>query len=326
MNLRRFAIFAAALGLVFALWAPSQAAVTVVPPGNQSKIQPPIYWGSRLLTTMGKTKSFEGKYQKVYKLLASDKKLMATIKKAGAAFGIDPIHIIGAIVGEHTYNIDTYDTLQQYYVKALLYADNKSLEFAYRGQTAQDLFKKPAFAACAKFTSNYEVWDCRETVWNSRYAGRFVDGQIYPNDRLHRIFFKPMGAGQTFGIGQLSPLAALMVTDLVHAKVGLPLLSIDDAPAVYQQVMDPDTSVYYVAAVIRVSIDMYKRYANFDISKNPGLTATLYNLGDAATRARALAAVNAKRKAAGQPPVMPQENFYGWLINDREADLRKLLS
>ena len=68
-----------------------------------------------------------------------------------------------------------------------------------------------------------------------------------------------------------------------------------------------------------------KRIAGFDISKNPGITATLYNLGDAATRARELRAVNDARAKKGQPPLYPQENFYGWLINDREADLRKLL-
>ena len=90
--------------------------------------------------------------------------------------------------------------------------------------------------------------------------------------------------------------------------------------------MNPDTSLLYVAANIRVSIDMYKRIAGIDISKNPGVTATLYNLGDAATRARESRAVNDARATKGQPPVYPQENFYGWLVNDREAELRKLVS
>ena len=109
-----------------------------------------------------------------------------------------------------------------------------------------------------------------------------------------------MYSGQTFGVGQLSPVAALMVTDVVHAKNGLPLLSIDDASAVYQQIMNPDTSVYYMAALIKVEIDTYKRIAGFDISKNPGITATLYNLGNAASRARELKAIN--DNAQGQGP------------------------
>jgi len=134
-----------------------------------------------------------------------------------------------------------------------------------------------------------------------------------------------MFAGQTFGIGQISPVAALMVTDLVHQKSGLPLLSIDHASEAYAQIMNPDTSLHYVAAEIRVSIDMYKKIAGFDISKNPGLTATLYNLGDAATRARELKAINDDRKAKGLPPQYPSENFYGWFVNSKEAELRKLL-
>jgi hypothetical protein len=324
---RSFVVIAAALGfaLVSGQIAASAAKFVVVPPGNTSKSQPPIYWGSQLLTSMGKVKTFSQKYQVVYKLLQNDKALMANIKKSAATYGIDPIHIIGAIVGEHTYNIDTYDTLQEYYVKALLYADNKSMEFEYNGQSAVKLFQKLQFAACEKLTTNYEIWDCRETVWNRSFFGKNVDGHHYPRDRLHRVFFKPMFAGQTFGIGQLSPVAALMVADMVHAKSGFPLLSIDDAAGVYEQIMNPDQSISYVAALIKTSIDMYKKYAGFDISKNPGLTATLYNLGDAATRARELGASNAARVKAGGQPVMPQVNFYGWLINDKESDLRKLL-
>ncbi len=117
-----------------------------------------------------------------------------------------------------------------------------------------------------------------------------------------------------------------MVTDVVHAKAGQPLLTIDDAGQVYQQIMSPDTSLDYVAANIRVEIDIYKKIAGFDISQNPGITATLYNLGDAATRARELKAENDARAKKGLGPVYPQENFYGWLVNDKEAELRKLLS
>jgi hypothetical protein len=327
--MKRFRLLAAVLGAVLAvaLAAPFVAAaaeVVVVPPGNRSKSQPKIYAGSKFLTAIRGSGSYSDKYQKVYQLLSRDKKLMANIKKAAALYGIDPIHIIGAIVGEHTYNIDTFDTLQTYYVKALQYADNQTLAFSYKGQTAEQLFAKPQFAKCQQYKTNYEVWDCRQTVWNRVFMGRVVDGKLYFRDRLHRVFFKPAFGGQTFGIGQLGPVAALMVTDVVHAKSGLPLLSIDDAPEVYEQIMNPDTAIQYIAANIKVSIDLYKRIAGFDISQNPGITATLYNLGDAATRARELKASNDARAKQGQPPLYPQENFYGWLINDREAELRQL--
>ncbi len=60
--------------------------------------------------------------------------------------------------------------------------------------------------------------------------------------------------------------------------------------------------------------------AGMDISRNPGLTATLYNIGNSKARARALAAKN-----AGGATVWPEENYYGWLINDKLAELQALL-
>jgi hypothetical protein len=304
--------------------AATDSTIIVVPPGNQSKKQPPIYIGSKFLT-MSSGKTYGDKYKRVYSLLSRDKKLMANIKKVAATYGIDPIHVIGAIVGEHTYNIDTLDTLQGYYVKALEYVDNTTLKFEYNGESAAKLFTKPQFAKCEAMTTNYEKWDCRQVVWKRNFAGKLVGGRFYPPDRLHRVFFKPMFSGQTFGFGQLSPVAALMVTDLTHAKGGLPQLSIDNPSEVYAQIMNPNTSLQYVAAQIRMSIDIYKKVAGFDISQNPGITATLYNLGDVATRARELKAINDKRVAQGKKPLYPQENFYGWLVNAKEADLEKLL-
>jgi hypothetical protein len=330
LSLRRIAVMVAvSAAFVLPLLAPPPvvaAEYIVVPPGNRSQKQPKVYVGSKFLTAIRNTGSFNDKYKRVYAVFANNPKLVNEIKRVSAVYGIDPVHVIGAIVGEHTYNIDTFDTLQDYYVKALQYAENDTLEFAYKGQTAQELFAKPQFAKCEAIESNYIKWDCRQTVWNEKFMGKMVDGRMYFRDRLHRVYFKPAFGGQTFGFGQLSPVAALMVTDVTHAKAGLPLLSIDDPSEVYEQIMSPDTSLHYVAANIRVSIDMYKRIAGFDISQNPGITATLYNLGDAATRASELKAENDQRAAQGKPPVYPQENFYGWLVNEKESELRALVN
>ena len=54
----------------------------------------------------------------------------------------------------------------------------------------------------------------------------------------------------------------------------------------------------------------------------PGITATLYNVGTPDRRAAVLAAENRQRAERGEPPLLPQENYYGWLVNDRLADLR----
>ena len=113
-------------GLVaLALLAPAYAddaprKVIMVPPGNRSATQPEISFSavSRTAETKG---SFDGKYQAIYAALAADHALIGKIKAAAATYGIDPIHIIGAIVGEHTFNVDVMDSLQGYYVKALEY-------------------------------------------------------------------------------------------------------------------------------------------------------------------------------------------------------------
>jgi hypothetical protein len=88
--------------------------------------------------------------------------------------------------------------------------------------------------------------------------------------------------------------------------------------------MDPDLTLPYVAATIRKSIDAYKSIAGFDISANPGITSTLYNVGNPEQRAYALKAENDKRRAAGVPEKLPEENYYGWLVNDKLPELRGL--
>ena len=81
-----------------------------VPSGNRNAEQPAIPGASVRRTKAGKT-SFDLKYEKVRDLLKTDSKLVGKIKKTAAAYGIAPIHMVGAIVGEHTYNVDAYDSL-----------------------------------------------------------------------------------------------------------------------------------------------------------------------------------------------------------------------
>jgi hypothetical protein len=319
-----------ALALAFAAMPPSaraaeaQPKVIVVPPGNRSSIQPEISASSVARTQQTKG-DFESKYRQAYDNIAADPALIAKIKKAAALYGIDPIHMIGAIVGEHTYNVDIFDNLQGYYVKALAYLNTGGLTFGYRGEPIETFVARPEFAECAGAANDYDTWSCRDRVWRTSFRGKNVGGVDFPDDRFERVFFQPFFAGQTFGLGQLSPVSALSVSDIVHAKTGLPLLDMRKAPEVYAAVMDPDKTLNYMAAIIKNDIDAYRTIASFDISGNPGLTATLYNTGEAAERARILAAENRKRRAAGQAPVLPQENYYGWLINDRLAELKKLV-
>ena len=226
-------------------------------------------------------------------------------------------HRVGALVGEHTYNVDAYDRLQSYYVKAASYAGN-SFRFAYDGESIADFIKRPEFAGCKG--DSYELWTCREDIWDAKFRGKSVGGKSFPDNRFSAVFFQPFYAGQTFGLGQVNPLTALMMSDIVSRTSGLPKLDENDAGEVYRAIMDPDQSLAFTAAIIRKSIDDYCKIAGMDISRNPGLTATLYNIGNSKARARALAAKN-----AGGATVWPEENYYGWLINDKLAELQALL-
>jgi hypothetical protein len=289
-----------------------------VPSGNRNAEQPAIPGASVRRTKAGKT-SFDLKYEKVRDLLKTDSKLVGKIKKTAAAYGIAPIHMVGAIVGEHTYNVDAYDSLQSYYVKAASYAGN-SFRFGYKDESIGEFVSRPEFAECNGYSDSYRLWTCREDVWQDRFRGKTVGGKSYPNNRFSAVFFQPFYAGQTFGLGQINPLTALMLSDLVHEKSGYAKLDENDAAGVYKAIMDPDISLAFMAAVIRKSIDDYRQIADVDISGNPGVTATLFNIGGSQQRARALAS-----KRASGAANWPEENYYGWLINDRLDELEALL-
>ncbi|WP_269933181.1 DUF1402 family protein [Aminobacter sp. HY435] len=308
--------------LAVALGAPQAWATTVVAPGNVHAEQPQVPGASSKRTKAGKT-TFDAKYRKVYALLKNDSELRGKIQKVARAYGIDPMHIVGAIVGEHTYNVDAYDRLQTYYVKAVSYLTS-NLTFAYDGEDISDFIKRPQFAECAAKSGSYDIWECREAVWNQQFRGRSVGGKSFPNDRFSATFFQPFYAGQTFGIGQLNPLTALQMSDEVHKVSGLPKLDERDPNAVYKTIMDPDLTLPYVAATLKTSIDAYRRIAGFDISGNPGITSTLYNIGNPEARAYALKVENERRRAAGEADKVPEENYYGWLVNDKLAELQAL--
>jgi Protein of unknown function (DUF1402) len=294
----------------------STLAQDLVPSGNRNSEQPAIPNASKHRTAQSRL-TFEAKYQKVLALLKNDEKLRSKIKTVARTYNISPVHIAGAIVGEHTYNVDAYDRLQTYYVKALSYVDSE-IKFEYDGEAVEDFVTRPQFKACVSKTLSDELWTCRERVWNADFRGKTIDGVDFPNERFSAVFFQPFYSGQTFGIGQMSPLTALKMSDSVHKMSGLPKLDVKNANEVYRTIMDPDKTLPYVAATIAQSIEVYKRIAGFDISNNPGLTATLYNLGDPELRAQKLAAQNKNVKQ------FPQENYYGWLVNDKINDLNAL--
>ena len=284
-------------------------ALTVVPPGNRSASQPAIPGASKRRTKQKRT-TFEAKYRRIHDLLATDAKLRGHIVEAARLYGIEPVHIAGALVGEHTYNVDAYDRLQTYAVKAVRYVKSE-IEFEHGGESVTRFVARPEFAGCSG--DSEALWTCRESVWETAFRGRTVDGVRWPDDRFSATFFQPFYAGQTFGLGQLNPLQALKMSDRVRRVSGFRALDAGRGEKVYEAIMDPRRSLHYVAATIRASIDAYGA-RGFDIAGNPGITATLYNLGRPHARAAATSARG----------TLPRENYYGWLVNAKEAELRAL--
>ena len=300
---------AVALPALPALQVAPAHALTAVPPGNRSAEQPAIP-GASWRRTRNKRTTFDAKYARIRDLLATDAGLRRRIARVSALYGIEPVHVAGALVGEHTYNVDAYDRLQTYAIKAVRYVRSE-IDFEHGGESVTRFVGRPEFAGCAG--DSEALWTCREAVWDASFKGRTVAGTKWPDDRFAAVFFRPFYAGQTFGLGQMEPLQALKMSDRVAGTSRLPRLRADRGAEVYEAIMDPDTSLHYVAATIRASIDAYAA-AGFDISGNPGITATLYNLGNPAARAAATRAKGA----------VPRENYYGWLVNDKEAELRAL--
>lgn len=289
-----------------------------MPAGNHYKRQPKIP-SDALSRTKATKGSFDGKYNKIRDLIKNDRKLNASIKSSAAKFGIDPVHIVGALVGEHTYNVDALDHIQTYLVKAASYFES-AISFEYDNEHVLEFVKRPQFKKCAEVKSSYHRWDCREDIWRGKFSGKKVDGKKWPKDRFGRVFFQPLYAGQTFGLGQLNPLTALRVDDLVRSTKRTRALNAKNAPQVYKTIMDPKSALDYMAAVIKTSIIAYRDVTGIDISTNPGITATLYNLGDVYDRAHSL-----KKKRKRSRKIFPRENYYGWLVNKKLTELEKLV-
>ncbi|WP_108660127.1 DUF1402 family protein [Acuticoccus kandeliae] len=229
--------------------------------------------------------------------------LLSKIKRTAAAYGIDPIHILGAIVGEHALNYDIRDNLQQV---ALQFARRmQNVEFSCGQVSLERVLAMPEFKQCRGNSNAY--WTCVESNW-SKVRGKSVDGVRLPRRNLTESCFNPFATGQTYGLGQLSPVTALKMSDTTK----LPPITYKDADRVYERIIDPDESLNVIAAVIVDAIQAY-RAVGVDISDKPGITATLYNLGNPRERAR---------RSRGRPKV----NYYGAFVEDHIDTLRDLLN
>lgn len=246
--------------------------------------------------------------------------LKREVLDAAQIYHIKPTHILAAIVGEHVFNVDLKDSIQNYAVSARLWLNLFSDEHPF-----SKIIDCPEMNICKNAPNEYYKWQCYESIWTSKMRGRIACGATEPfkNSNLMITFFNPFLGGKTYGLGQMGPIKMLSLTDIAHEKSKLPLLNIKKQQDVYTAIFDAKSVIHYIAAAAYNSIQVYKKEAQFDMTDNIGLTATLYNLGYELTRAKALKTENDASIKKGLTLKTPQVNYYGWFVNLVEQDLEK---
>lgn len=277
---------------------------------------------------VGLRAELEKRFQNQLRIRVRDKNLRAQLTKAAAIYDVDPVLILSCVLAEHTFNVGFGDMGQDV---VMSWADRWEIKFNNNkyGLVLTEILKLPQFEVCqAGLRSggpHSDFWICAGRVWDTQMRGHYRDASKttrYPYDTFKYTFFDPRSTGFTYGLGQLDPIRALMVTDIVHAKSGFRLLSIERANEIYQDILNQETGVHYLSANVRLMVDTYREKAGFDISKNPGLIATLYNVGGEGGRAQALYDQNVKALSQGRF-TLPMENYAGFFINEHEAVIRQ---
>lgn len=257
------------------------------------------------------------KFNKVVNTLQKDH-VFEKIAQIAPKYGVSPEAVAACIIGEHVFNVTLVDKFQSYFID--IYSKwldkNNEVQHIYLAY-----LKEPEVAAILNSDkTDYEKWDTIFNLYNQKYRGT----KNYPNKNFIFTFFNPYGAGLTYGLGQLSPVRVLLTNDIAVRMGGLKKIQPTDTKSLYFATLDVDTNINYVAATVVASIDNYKKYANFDISNNIGVIATLYNLGNEKSRAEQLENTNEALMKANKKTILPKENFYGWYMNKKENDIKKL--
>lgn len=126
----------------------------------------------------------------------------------------------------------------------------------------------------------------------------------------------------TLGPAQVSFRLALQYEPAVAERMGRRRRNV-------KEVLDAVTSVpgnlEYAAALLAEARVAYRDLAGFDIAGNPGVLATLYQLGSPTVRARRLAEENEARRARGERIHPPQVNAYGAFVNRHAGEIATIL-
>ena len=117
-----------------------QNGLVVVPPGNMG----------------GEQRDYtEGDYNNAINIITK-KENICVVKEAAALYEVDPIAVMGSIVGEHTFNVNIWDIGQDNYV----YMVGKwTARFAGNGIDLSQMLKEDKYAKCADgVTSDFDLW------------------------------------------------------------------------------------------------------------------------------------------------------------------------
>jgi hypothetical protein len=242
----------------------------------------------------------EGKIPSIMERLREEG-ILEEIKKVSRAFDIHPLHILGPIIGENTFNGAIDSTIQDGLLNLITETDyqdmSKKMDFIINSKEVQKCFTLSI--------RNYWKWRC--ILANSKGFGK-------PSNRgfvkwLYKASKKGTG---TFGIGQAQPFVLWGFNDVVVEKQkdfgkAVKDYHVNDLKTPIRHTQNDKLMISYIAAIAKQAIDTYKIMSGVDISQNPGLTTTLYNVGDIHLRAHFF-------KASGRE--YPSVNYMGWFVND----------
>ena len=235
--------------------------------------------------------------------------LLAEAIKLGKIFNINPLHILGPIIGENSFNGSIDQTIQNSFAKMF----NES-DFEVMSSRMKMITEDPKAKGCMTVAAaNYWKWRC--LLHNTSYL---ANGS---NRDFTWWFYQISNTGKgTFGLGQAQPYLLWSVSDLVVQKTkpfgyNYKTYALTDLKTPFQIIFNNKEMLAYIAAMTYLSINVYKQVAKVDISQNPGLTTTLYNLGDEYQRAYLVTLRDSD----------PQVNFMGWYVNKFEDAIEKYL-
>ena len=242
--------------------------------------------------------------------IQSVKRIKSDIKRAAKTFGLPAEYVAGAIIAEHALNVDWRDQWQN---KAIQTEWRRRLLLRSTNALLVELLESEKVRTnCTGEARAYNYWYCvikqryniSRSVPSTRQYKKFTNEYFNPNVAVGQKL------GTTFGLGQLSPLRAMMVSDLVASRTSIPEIDFTDEQSrsqLYSDLLNPKRVVYYIAATMYQAIEIYNAYGFSNVASDMGVVITLYNIGN--ERRHAL-----DRRSEGGAP---QSNVMGrWAVDN----------